>query len=291
MITPYWNDHSAFDAYSFLIEAEGKRIFYSGDFRGHGRKDGAYRWFLHNTPKDIDYLILEGTSVGKYNSITEYGVKEQMSKIFEHSDNGCYVWTSSQNIDRLVSIYKACLTAKKTLVLDIYTANVLNILSDYGKLPTPIKKFPNLRVLFNYRTTTKLIKTNRTDLVYPFKPYKITSAELNTSPNQFVVLVRPSLLPEIKKIAWKDGIVVYSMWEGYKTKPYSAKFLEYFSDNNFKVIDLHSSGHADEATLVEYANALNPKNIIPIHTFRKNQYQSIFSQNVMVLENNEVVIL
>jgi ribonuclease J len=128
-------------------------------------------------------------------------------------------------------------------------------------------------------------------LVYPFKPYKITSAELNTSPNQFVVLVRPSLLPEIKKIAWKDGIVVYSMWEGYKTKPYSAKFLEYFSDNNFKVIDLHSSGHADEATLVEYANALNPKNIIPIHTFRKNQYQSIFSQNVMVLENNEVVIL
>ena len=37
-ITPYWADHSAFDSYAFLISANGKNIFYSGDFRGHGRK-------------------------------------------------------------------------------------------------------------------------------------------------------------------------------------------------------------------------------------------------------------
>ncbi|MBT6051951.1 MAG: MBL fold metallo-hydrolase, partial [Candidatus Scalindua sp.] len=36
-ITPYLVDHSGFDAYAFLIEAEGKRVFYSGDFRGHGK--------------------------------------------------------------------------------------------------------------------------------------------------------------------------------------------------------------------------------------------------------------
>lgn len=32
-ITPYWADHSAFDAYSFLVEANGQSLFYSGDFR------------------------------------------------------------------------------------------------------------------------------------------------------------------------------------------------------------------------------------------------------------------
>ena len=37
-IQSYLVDHSAFDARAFLIEAEGKRLFYSGDFRGHGRK-------------------------------------------------------------------------------------------------------------------------------------------------------------------------------------------------------------------------------------------------------------
>ena len=37
-ITPHLVDHSAVDAYAFLIEAEGKRLFYSGDLRSHGRK-------------------------------------------------------------------------------------------------------------------------------------------------------------------------------------------------------------------------------------------------------------
>ena len=34
-IIPYTVDHSAYDAMAFLIEAEGKRILYSGDIRLH----------------------------------------------------------------------------------------------------------------------------------------------------------------------------------------------------------------------------------------------------------------
>lgn len=30
-VTPYLNDHSAFDAYSLLVEADGRRLFYTGD--------------------------------------------------------------------------------------------------------------------------------------------------------------------------------------------------------------------------------------------------------------------
>ena len=37
-ITPQLVDHSAFDAYALLVEADGKRVYYSGDFRAHGRK-------------------------------------------------------------------------------------------------------------------------------------------------------------------------------------------------------------------------------------------------------------
>jgi len=37
-ITPYLMDHAAFDSYAFLITSEHKSIFYTGDFRGHGRK-------------------------------------------------------------------------------------------------------------------------------------------------------------------------------------------------------------------------------------------------------------
>lgn len=37
-ITPYTVDHSAYGAFMLLIEAEGKRILHTGDFRNHGYK-------------------------------------------------------------------------------------------------------------------------------------------------------------------------------------------------------------------------------------------------------------
>ena len=64
-ITPFLNDHSAFDAYSFLIEGEGQRLFYSGDFRGHGRKGSLLTKLTNNPPADVDYLLMEGTSIGR----------------------------------------------------------------------------------------------------------------------------------------------------------------------------------------------------------------------------------
>jgi ribonuclease J len=49
-IQPYLIDHSAFDAYSLLIEAEGKRVFYSGDLRGHGWKARTFHRLVANGP-------------------------------------------------------------------------------------------------------------------------------------------------------------------------------------------------------------------------------------------------
>ena len=50
-ITPYLVDHSAFDAYALLIEADGKRIFYSGDFRAHGRKRKLFDGMIKSPPQ------------------------------------------------------------------------------------------------------------------------------------------------------------------------------------------------------------------------------------------------
>src|SRR6516164_2658109 len=41
-ITPFLVDHSAYDAYAVLVEADGKRLFYTGDFRAHGRKSSLF---------------------------------------------------------------------------------------------------------------------------------------------------------------------------------------------------------------------------------------------------------
>src|SRR3989338_1442289 len=51
-ITPFLVDHSAFDAFAFLIEAGGKRLFYSGDFRTHGRKAVLFKQLVEKPPQN-----------------------------------------------------------------------------------------------------------------------------------------------------------------------------------------------------------------------------------------------
>ena len=53
-VTPMLTDHSAFDAYMLLIEAAGKRILYTGDFRRHGRKSVLVDRMMADPPADIE---------------------------------------------------------------------------------------------------------------------------------------------------------------------------------------------------------------------------------------------
>jgi len=64
-LTPYLVDHSAYDAYALLVEAEGQRLFYSGDFRGHGRKGKLLDRLVSHPPNDIDILLMEGSTLGR----------------------------------------------------------------------------------------------------------------------------------------------------------------------------------------------------------------------------------
>ena len=128
-ITPYLVDHSAFDAYSLLVEADGKRVFYSGDFRGHGRKRKLFEAMIARPPKDIDVLLMEGTTIGRTGSdegfATEDELEQQFVQAFKETKGLHFVWTSSQNIDRLVTIFRAAKRTGRVLIMDLYTAVVL----------------------------------------------------------------------------------------------------------------------------------------------------------------------
>ena len=61
-VTAFPVDHSIYGCVAFLIEADGKRILYSGDLRMHGRKPGMHRSLISSLrPKQIDLMLMEGT--------------------------------------------------------------------------------------------------------------------------------------------------------------------------------------------------------------------------------------
>lgn len=290
-VTPFWMDHSAFDAYSFLVEADGKSIFYSGDFRSHGRKALTFKWFTHNAPQKVDYLLLEGTTIGREGKAfkTETDIENELIEVFKQPGKINLVFCSGQNIDRLVSVFRACKRTGKTMVVDVYVAYILNQLSEFAGIPYPSKEFDLLKVIFPYYTARRLTNEGNEKILYQFKNYKITKEEVSNQAEDIVMVVRTSMQKDLEYINDIDGgNLIYSMWEGYLQKSSTRDFIDYLKSRKFTMYQIHTSGHADTDTLKQMVDAINPKNIVPIHTLSGDEYQNLFKTPVVLLNDNEI---
>jgi|LSQX01.3.fsa_nt_gb ribonuclease J len=295
-VTPYLMDHSAFDAYAFLIKSNGKSLFYSGDFRIHGRKAKAFDWFRHNVEQNVDYLLLEGTTIGRSNQNfpTENEIETEFIETFRQTKGITLIYTSGQNIDRLVSIYRACKRTGKTLAIDFYIANILKDIAELGaKIPFPSNNFPEIKVFYPYKLSRMISNRGKEKLLFRFKDYKITKEEIDEQFDKIVMIVRPSMLSDLEYLQkLNNGVFIYSMWSGYKKENSTKDFIEALINKGMSEKEIHTSGHADQKGLKRMVDILKPKNLVPIHTFEGNEYESVFKNvKVLRLKDNETEII
>jgi ribonuclease J len=92
-----------------------------------------------------------------------------------------------------------------------------------------------------------------------------------------------------KIINIEGGNLIYSMWEGYLQKGNTQKFVNYLINRNFSTYKIHTSGHADIKTLKKMVEAIKPKNIVPMHTFKKDKYKDIFKEPIRELKDEEII--
>jgi ribonuclease J len=285
-VTPYLVDHSGFDALAFLVESENKKIFYSGDFRGHGRKNIVFKNILRNPPKGIDCLILEGTMIGRDKSeyLTEEDVENGLINILKNENKLFFVACSSQNIDRLVSIYKACAESGRIFVIDPYTAFILDKLKEISSSIPQSSWDDTIRIFFVPSRYTKKMAGNKS--LFKFKSAKITYEQMQADRER--LLIKDSYLTRTifaKKKGLSDSKLIYSMWDGYlkEAKPFWDK-------NNVPIIEIHASDHAYIEDLQKFAKALKPKALVPIHTFEAARYSEFF-ENVKRVKDGEPFLI
>lgn len=266
-VTPYLTDHSAFDAYMLLIEAGGKRLLYSGDFRVHGRKGKLVRAMMKEPPADLDALVMEGTNLGTDKpTSSEADLEEQFVNLFGATAGRVFVAWSAQNIDRTVTLYRACLKAGRTLVVDLYTAEVLDMLASFGRIPSP--GWRGLKVVVTSAFARMYRHTGREPFVCRMAKYGISGDRLASTPSRWVVMVRPSLIrdygfkgvtPTLRD-AW-----CWSMWNGYLRNDDGRKVQAWFDAGQCPATHVHTSGHASPADLRRFAARMNAKALIPVH--------------------------
>ena len=207
-------------------------MLYSGDFRAHGRKGKLFEANIRRLPKNVDVLLMEGSCLGRTESRfkTEKELEDDFLKEFKQTKGLVIVQSSTQNIDRIVTVYRACKKAGRTLVLSSYAACLLMLLKN--------KHLPNLTWRDVKEFTIK--KEKHSD---------VSPEEIAADAGKYVVLPIKSTFDTLMEAECLDnkGLFVWSMWNGYKDK-YADRFKA-IEKASVRCVDIHTSGHADIPTL------------------------------------------
>lgn len=301
-VTPYLVDHSAFDAMSFLVEekATGKRLFYSGDFRAAGWKDKLFERFVAHPPQHIDCLLMEGTMIGreagKY--AKEQDILARMIEILRETDrNVVFACCSGQNIDRIVTFYKAARRTGSLLVIDPYTACALKAIEN-PKNKIPQMDWTSVRVFIaNYYGHGDIYVSKINDSAFKgllpgLGRAKIKPNDFPTLRQKVILLMRDTMIPALQQIpAIKGSKLVYSQWHGYldKEDDRTAKLKSFIREHDLDLEHVHTSGHATVDKLKEFVNAISPSRIIPVHTQFPGKFGEIFGTRVFRLPNGQAL--
>lgn len=277
-ITPYLVDHSAYDSYAMLVEADGQRLFYSGDFRAHGRKSKLVDRLIADPPKDVDVLLMEGTTLGRADGKvypTEDELVGQFVKLIDGTAGLVLVWASGQNIDRLITLFKACRKTRRTLVLDMYTAQILRAT---GNTNLPQSDWDGVRVFLPASQRYRIIREQRFDLADHFKPYRVYPEELTAKADDFVMLFRPSMIRDFdeKLAGMKIGRLICSVWKGYLDGDRNRPLTDWLQRREIPLDHCHTSGHAATQDLAAMRAAFPKAVVIPVHTEVPEQFELQF---------------
>jgi ribonuclease J len=296
-VTPYLTDHSAFDAHMLLVDCAGSRILYSGDFRRTGRKAVLVDRLMNAPPADVDVLLLEGTTLGRTEAFpTEADLEEEFISLFRRTPGRVFVTWSAQNIDRTVTIYRACKRAGRTLVLDLYAIDVLERMSALCD-SLPRLGWPHLQVVVTSSMKRMYDSPGRMNAPTLAERcaksgHAMGAAKLQSVPDA-VVMLRPNLLRDFmkKRMTVERGDAwVFSMWSGYLKTPEYEEVRRTFESAGATLVAIHTSGHASPDDLDVFAARMAPRYLVPIHSFTWDDHVERFS-NVRRLRDGEPFVI
>lgn len=263
-ITPYLCDHSAYDSYMLLFEAGGRSVLYTGDFRFHGRKNGEK--LLEKLPKHVDTLITEGTNVGADKPcFSERELEMHAVELMKSTDKPIFVLQSASNIDRIVSFYRAAKRVGRVFYEDVYTAYIAAAAG--GSIPRP-DFFKDV-----YAFTPRRVTGRRREMLLEIKNRRGMARIAKGEP--YVMLVRPSMADYLKKLAQRadisGGILIYSMWSGYREQPSVKQFSDTARELGLTEHTLHTSGHASAEDIEKLKQHVHADETVIVHTSKPQQ--------------------
>jgi ribonuclease J len=170
---------------------------------------------------------------------------------------------SPQNIDRFVTVFRAARRSGRAFIVDLYLARILDELA----MPSlPRASQDGLRVYLPSAQKRRIVIERDFEVLSPYRSSRIYPEEIIGHPAGWVMLFRESMTSDIERLGPRTAsTLIYSMWPGDLRRETST--LAAWCQRHGIAVELaHTSGHADAATLLRLAKAINATAVVPIHT-------------------------
>ena len=257
-VTPFCIDHSACDSYLFLIEADGKRLLYTGDFRLHGVRGSVMDKILDRRVGKVDVIVTEGTTVSRADHavMTEWELQKR-ARAYLQQYKYVFVLCAATNLDRIFALARA-VPRGKYCICDANQKTLVQAVSDRWSSVSAFYQMPKMTVYgdkllpgFQQRGGLMFVRANQ----------------------RFEAILR--------QFDPQQSILLYAMWDGYRTRPGST--IPDFLALTGTWTTLHTSGHASPEDLRHVIEKADPKLVIPMHTDAPQKLQSLCPNRTVLL--------
>lgn len=233
-------------------------------------------------------LLMEGTTLSRVDEKdafpSETELEKQLVEHFQATLGLAMVYASAQNIDRMVTLYRACKRTGRTLIIDLYTAAILEAT---GNASIPQSDWPGVALFTPERQRRQIVRMQAFDLLKRHASNRIYPEALPGLASQAVLLFRPLHINDLDAAGvLGQARFIYSQWPGYLQEDASQKWLNWLAGAGIEPAYVHTSGHASPADLQRFARALSPRQLVPIHSFVPEKYPDQFT-NVRFREDGE----
>ena len=174
---------------------------------------------------------------------------------------------SGQNVDRLVSCYKAARRSGRDLVVDPYQAYILRELAPLSR-SIPQFEWEHVLVCFAPHQVERLKQAGLMQLVYAMRDAgKVSTDQLAEQPGRYLMSTRSGygLTKVFDKVGAECVELVWSLWSGYWNRDGCA-MREWAEKHSTNVHFIHSGGHAWPEDLARLTDAISAKQTIVVHT-------------------------
>ena len=266
-ITPFCIDHSACDSYLFLIEADGKRLLYTGDFRLHGVRGNVMDKILDRRIGKVDVVVTEGTTVSRseHEVVTEWDLQKRV-KAYLRQYKYVFVLCATTNLDRIFALARA-VPRGKYCICDDYQKTLVETVSKHWNGISSFYEMPKL-LSFKYHPPARFAELGGLMFVRANSKFEAIIHQYDSA----------------------QSILLYSMWDGYRTKPGST--IPEFLSLTGTWAELHTSGHASPDDLRHVIENADPEIVIPMHTDAPERMQTLCqNRTVILLKDREELLL